>query len=480
LGGAAGLVLALWGVDLLVALIPAGSVPRLEEIGASFRPDWRVLTFTFLVSLITGLVFGLAPALKASRGQRLAVSSGWIPAAPRRGVSAPRLLVVSQIALSLVLLIGAGLMIQSFARLRAVRPGFNPQRVLTMNVVLPQSVYRTAPQQKAFYRQALERIEALPGVMEAGTTMLPPLRGQGIYGDFYVEGRPAPPGGLQAGKTPISTGYFRTMGIPLLQGRSFTEGDNAAAPGVAIISENLARRLWVGESPVGKRITLEDRPKPEDWLTIVGVVGDVKQEKLGAPSAAIIYIPYLQVSQPFWLGWASFVVRTATEPAGLAPALRRAVEAVDPDQPVHEIATMEQVVSASIAEPRFQALLLGVFSALALLLAVVGIYGVMAYSVTRRTREIGVRMALGAQRADVLRLVVGEGMALTLLGLGAGVAGALAATRVLASFLFEVKATDAATFAAVSLLLGAAAAAASYIPARRAATVDPMAALRHE
>jgi len=391
------------------------------------------------------------------------------------------LLVVSEVALSLVLLVGAGLMIKSFVRLLEVDPGFDPDNVLTMSLALPVSKYAGGEQQAAFFQQTLERIKSLPGVQFAGVTTDLPLYGGSSTG-FEVEGRaPSAPGGKPlTDYHSISPDYFRALGIRLVKGRQFTERDTKDAPGVVVINETLAKQFFGAEDPIGRRLGLSG---PTDWREIVGVVDDVRNYGLDADVKPEAYMPYLQNAPGYLAGTSSgmsLVVRAASDPSGLTAAIRSSVQAVDKDQPVYNIQTMEQFLAESIAQRRFNVLLLSVFAALALILAAVGIYGVMSYSVTQRTHEIGIRMALGAQGRDVLRLVVGQGLVLCLIGVGVGLLAAFVLTRFLASLLYGVSAIDFATYTAVSLLITVVAFLASYIPARRAARIDPMIALRYE
>jgi len=472
LGGSLGLLLAQWGLDLIVALIP-GDIPRVEKISI----DQTVLVFTLMVALLTGLVFGLAPALAASKpdlhemlkeGGR--TSTGGI--GRNRTLS---LLVVSEAALALVLLIGAGLMIHSFLRLNSVNPGVNPENVLTMSIALPKTKYSTDDQVRLCYQKMLQRIEALPGVLSAGTTGALPVSARWGGTGITVEGRSEVQGTNQ---DTISPDYFRATGIPLLEGRYFTERDVAGAPAVTIINKALARRYWPGESPLGKRIEVASN---KQWLSVVGVVGDVKRQGLEAETEPGYFTPHLQppAGRHLHSGW-NLVVRTASDPMSLAAAVQREVWAVDKDQPVTNIQTLEQVISDSIAPLRFRTLLLGLFAVVALVLATVGIYGVMAYAVTQRTHEIGIRMALGAQQRDVLKLVIGQGMRLALIGIALGLLAASALTRLVKSLLFGVSATDPVTFVIVATLLAGAALLACWLPARRATKVDPMIALRCE
>jgi putative ABC transport system permease protein len=388
-------------------------------------------------------------------------------------------LVISEIALALVLLTGAGLMLKSFLLLRAVKPGFQPENVMTMTVDLPESAYRTAAQMQAFHTRTLESLSNLPGVLAAGAVNWVPLGGALTKGTFEVEGVQRPRG-FMVDKPCVSPGYFRAMGIQLKRGREFTEGDNATAPGVVVVSQSVARTLWPSEDPLGKRISMEDDPRPPDWLTVVGVVDDVKQQGLAKKSDPAIYQPYLQVTHPFFLNHMTFVARTASNALGVASGMRGVLSEVDKDQPVQSIAAMDNLIAATTAEPQFQARLLVGFAIMALALAIVGIYGLLAYSVAQRTHEIGVRIALGAQTADVVRMLFRSTLVLVGAGITIGTAGALAVTRVLAKFLFEVKPNDPPTIAAVALTLVCAALAACYIPARRAMRVDPMVALRYE
>src|SRR5215472_194108 len=475
MGGAAGILFAFWGVQALMALAPAGKVPRMEII----RIDGWVLAFTFGLSIVTGVVFGLAPAFQATRlGARESLSHGGRGTiVGHEGIGSA--LTVSEMALALILLTGAVLMLKSFLRLRAVNPGFSPHSVMTTTVDLPDSEYRTASQMQAFHTRTLGELSRLPGVLAAGAVDWIPLGKALTRGTFQVEGSQRPPG-FMVDKPCVSPGYFKAMGMPLLHGRDFTESDNGTAPGVVIVSQTVARRLWPSQDPIGKRISTEDEPKPEDWLSVVGVVDDVKQQGLAKQSEPAIYQPYLQVANhPFFLSHMTFVVRTALPPESVAAGMRAALRNVDKNQPI-SIAPMNSVIATTTAEPRFQTRLLTTFALVALLLTIVGIYGVLAYSVAQRTHEIGVRMALGAHPADIIHMVFSEGLRLAFVGIIIGVAGALALTRFLGSLLFEIKPTDPATFIDVAILLMLVALAACYIPARRAMRVDPMVALRYE
>jgi len=476
-GGAAGLLLAIWSVPALVSLAPADSLPRAEQIGI----DGWVLAFTFGVSLLTGLGFGIIPAIQATRSElRESLSLGGRTLTGRherlRGA-----LVVSEIALSLVLLTGAGLMLRSFIRLRSVDTGFQARNLITMTVELPDSTYKGASQVQAFHEQTLEKLSHLPGVTAAAAINWLPFGGPLMMGDFRLDGGRTFPKGLAVAKPFVSPGYFQAMGIRLLRGRDFTASDNGDAPLAGIVSQSAARRLWPGEDPIGKRFTEEEEnPKPQDWVTVVGVVQDVKQMGMADKPRETVYQSSSQINRPGWLNHLAFVVRTASDPEALATAMRAAVREVDRNQPVQKIATMQSLIDESTAEPRFQTRLLGAFSMLALLLAAVGTYGVLAYSVAQRTHEIGIRMALGAERRDVLRLVLRRTLTLAGAGVLIGAAGALVVTRVLEKFLYEVKPNDPVTFVAVATLLAGVALAAGWIPAWRATRVDPVEALRYE
>ncbi|HEX8144775.1 MAG TPA: ABC transporter permease [Pyrinomonadaceae bacterium] len=474
-GGAAGMLLALWGIDALGALIPE-NIPRANEIGV----DAGMLGFTLIISLLTGLVFGLAPALQASRtdiNESLKEGGRGASTGLRRN-RFRSLLVVSEIALALVLLIGAGLLIRSFMRLQQVSPGFEPASVVAMEIVLPAiapSNYAKPEQQAAFFQQALERMQTLPGVQAAAVVSSLPLSGAFESTDIIIEGRPNPPSGQepQANYTMISADYFRVMSIPLMKGRTVSERDTKDAPAVVVVSETLAGRYWPNEEAIGKRLTMGFEKTPRE---VVGVVGDVRQNSLDVETPLAVYLPY----QQFPYAGMTLVVRTASDPQTMASVARREVQTIDQSLPVSNVRSMEEVVSNSVSQRRFSMTLLGLFATVALLLAAVGIYGVMAYSVAERVHEIGIRIALGAQGRDILRLIVGQGMILTLAGVALGLAGAFLLTRLMSSLIYGVSATDPLTFAGVSLSLSAVALLACYIPARRATRVDPMEALRYE
>jgi putative ABC transport system permease protein len=386
--------------------------------------------------------------------------------------------VVSEMALALTLLIGAGLMIKSFVRLRAVNPGFVSENVLTMTVFPPQ--VGTLEQRKSFPQQVLEKLKGLPGIGSAAAVNWLPFGHALVQSSFGAEGLPGSLDYLVACRVGVSPDYFATMGIRLLRGRYFTARDDEKAPGAVILSEAVVKRVWPDQDPIGKRITFKAYAGPQDWLTVVGVVEDVKQQSLGEPARMAIYQPYLQVAEPIYLSHMVFLVRTQANPTSVAALMRERLREVDKDQPVYAFVTLQDLISGSVAQPRFYSRVLGAFSAIALLIAAVGIYGVMAFSVNQRTREIGIRLALGAHRADVLRMVLRSSLLLVSIGVGLGLCSAVAVTRVLRSLLFEVEPTDAATFLAVSLLLAAVAMLASYIPARQATKVDPVVALRYE
>jgi putative ABC transport system permease protein len=472
-GGALGVGLSVWLTELLVAMSPRNT-PRLAETAL----DARVLLFATAATLLTGLVFGLAPALQASKADlNDALKEGGRGLAEARG-RARGLLVVLEIAVSLVLLVGAGLLVKSFARLRQVDPGFDASNVLTMRVSLPGARYPEPLKKAEFYASLVERVRALPGVESAAATISLPLNGSNLSvgRSFVREGRPlAPESSEDAAYSVITPEYFRAMRIPLRAGRDFNDRDDAGSTMVAVINEPLARKIFPGEDPLGKHITVwRDEEFPRE---IVGVVGETKPNGLDSEPKLQVYVPERQDAD--W-GGMSLVVRAQGDPEALTQAVRNEVRALDRDQPVYDVKTLERVVADSTAYRRLAAVLMAGFACVALVLACVGLYGVISYAVARRTHEIGIRMALGARPRDVLRMVLRQGGALVLAGVGVGVAAALAATRALASMLYEVSAADATVYAFVALLLAAVALVACLVPARRATKVDPMEALRYE
>jgi len=472
-GGVLGLFLAGWGIEALARLGSDG-LPNPGEIGI----DRWALGFTLLVSFGAGIVAGIAPAFQlsaAGASEALKQDTGRTGgASAKQGVL--KALVVSEVALSLILLIGAGLMIRSFWKLRQVNPGFDPSDTLTMSVGLSPTKYADPRQQAAFFDRALEQVRALPGVVSAGGTTTLPLAGGGSTQPFTVEGRPASAVAEQpmALTRYISPDYFRAMGIPLREGRFFGDQDRENRVPVVIISEAMARQFWPGENPIGRRMTpsfhLGQGPRE-----IVGVVGDVKGG-LDADASATMYLPYKQAPRPYM----TLVARTASDPQYFVRAISRAIFTVDKEQALQNVRTMEQAIAASVSDRRFNMTLLIAFASLALVLAAVGVYGVMNYSVTLLRREIGVRMALGAQLSDVLKLVIGQGMKLAFVGVALGLVASVALTRTMKNLLFGISATDPATFAAIALLLTAVALLACFVPARRAAKVNPVIALRGE
>jgi putative ABC transport system permease protein len=480
-GGAAGLLVALWGVPLLLRFAP-DNLPRLGEVSL----DGRALAFTSLASLLTGVIFGLAPALAAARAnvnEALRVSGR--TGAGARQQRSRNAFVIAEIALALVLLTGAGLALKSSWRLQAVEPGFNPDGVLTLRMLLPFTTHPQTLQRAAFFQQVLERIRALPGVAGAGAVsripMAPGNNSGTMTGENSAVGSPINPDAPQV-ETEMrwaSPSYFQTMGITLLKGRDFNDADAEGAPPVAIVDESFARRFYPHEDPLGKRIKRGGPQSTRPWKTIVGVVRSVRNQRLDATSLPQAYFPVLQEAGEMYN--LSFAVRSSgVEPLALAPSVRAAVLAVDRNQPVFDVKPLRQIVADSIALRRLALLLLGVFAIVAVLLAAVGIYGVMAYTVTQRTRELGVRMALGAPSREVLMLVLRQGLKLALVGVALGWVSALGLMRLLESLLFEVSATDPATFAALALLLLTVALVACWVPARRATKVDPMVVLRSE
>ncbi|HKP88122.1 MAG TPA: ABC transporter permease [Blastocatellia bacterium] len=485
-GGGLGLLIALWGTDALVAAIP-DELPRAEGVSV----DGQVLGFTLAVSLATGIIFGLVPALQSSK---LNLHETLKEAG--RGSTSPRhfarsLLVVVEVALALVLLIGAGLMIRSVIGLTNIPPGFDPKNVLALSVSLSPTKYTDAQKVRNYYQETLDRVQSLPGVTSAAWTIGLPLLGSNET-SFSIGGRPRPDDSEEvplAVEYAASPDFLRALGIPLLRGRYFTAADNEKSSKVVIIDEALARRFFPDEDAIGKRLLSgdDDNRGADAGREIVGVVGHVKHYGLDTDSDSRVkyqfHVPYTQLPDQFMVQITrsmSLVVKSDSDPTSLSSSVRSQIQAVDKDQPVYDISTMERAVANSILQQRFAMLLLGTFAALALVLATVGIYGVISYSVTERTHEIGIRMALGAQARDVLRLVVRQGMILTAIGVAAGLGASFILTRLMASLLYRVSTTDPATFAAIALILTAVALAACAVPARRATKVDPMVALRHE
>ncbi len=473
-GAVGGILLSVWGIKAMLSL-SRDTLPRAHEIGV----DASVLGFTVAIAMLTTVFFGLTPGLQSSKvnlSESLKEGSRAL-AGGRRSNRLRRSMVIVEIALSLVLLIGAGLMIKSLAGLLKVNPGFNPENTLTMNIALPGSRYANANRQIAFFQDVTQRVSSLPGAQSVGLISSAPLSG-GVYaGGFSIESRADADGeNLVADRRMISPDYFNALGIPLLRGRSFADRDDQSSPGVVIVSESWARRFLPNQDPIDRRIKLGGRDSSRPWLTVVGVAGDVRDAALESDAKPCLYIPYPQ----FPSSSMSLVVRAAVDPKPLIASIRNEVWSIDKDQPVTDIKTMDQSVADSVSPRRFNAMLLAIFAGLALVLASVGIYGVMTYSVVQRTNEIGIRMALGAQSSDVIKLMVGHGMLLVFTGVVIGLAGAVALTRVMTSLLYGVSATDPLTFAGVSLVLLTVAFFASYIPARRAARIDPMIALRCE
>jgi putative ABC transport system permease protein len=475
-GGAVGVLLSIWATSLLVSLKPE-NLPRLQEIGV----DLRVLGFTFALSCVTGIVFGLLPAWTAARG---GVSEGLKESGRGSTAGGARqrlrsIFVVVELAVALILLMGAGLLIKTFWNLRSVEPGFSTERLVTMRIELPEARYKEVDTQMRFRSQMLEDVKTLPGVQAALISELP-LSGDSLDHDFVIDGRPH----IDPGDEPslesrsVMGDYFKTMKIPLLAGRDFDSRDfGENAPLVGIANAEMVRQYFPNEDPLGKRMRWVRNPKVE-WITIVGVVGDVKHFGLDLPEEPGLYSPYSQ-AQP-WKRWMTLVARTESDPGAMTQAIKRQIWKVDAQLPVTKVLTMEDVAATSFAARRFNMSLLALFAVLALVLAAVGIYGVMSYAVTQRTQEIGIRMALGAQTMDVMKLVLRNGLTLTLVGVVLGMGGAMALTRLMASLLFGVTPTDKLTFFAVSSVLIFVALLACFLPARRATRVDPLEALRYE
>jgi predicted permease len=476
IGGLLGVFIAFWGIDLLRGANPADAAkyaPGWDQLGINLP----VLGFTIGLSLLSGLVFGLAPALQVSKPNlNDALKEGG-----RQGSSGSNRLrssiVVFEIALSLVLLVGAGLLTRSFMSLLKTDPGFKPDHLITANLILPAAKYKDDPSRAAFYTDLVQRVQAVPGIQSAALVNYIPLGGANSSDDFLIEGQPEPaPNQENEGRYRVCTpDYFETMGIPVLKGRAFTNQDKAGAPPVAIVNETLAKKHWPNGDAIGKRIRFYGPLDRNPWIEIVGIAQDVRHD-LNTPITPDFYLPHAQ--DP----WNAMIVvaRTRVDPASMSAAIRQQVWAIDKDQPVFDIKTMEEVRSISIALYSFSSVMLAIFAGVALLLAAVGIYGVMAFAVTQRTQEIGIRIALGAQTPDVLKLVLRNGMGLALIGVGIGLLGAVGLTRFLSGLLVGVSSTDLITFSVVTLTLLAAALLACYVPARRATKVDPLVALRYE
>jgi putative ABC transport system permease protein len=470
IGGAAGLVVAKWTVRAL-SVLAASYLTRADEVSL----DWRVVAFTTALSVITGVAAGLAPALHVSRAdvQETLKESG-NAGSSGRGSRLRGALAVAEVASALVLLVGAGLLVRSFLRLQQVETGVRPENVLTMRVSLPAARYDTEQKASVFYREVLGRVGALPGVEEVGVINMLPLQRYGFNGEIEVEGHdPIPPSRLPLTEWRLaSAGYFRALGIPLLSGRLFDATDEREGARNVVVSQALVRTFFPEGNAVGKRL----RANGPDWLTIVGVVGDVRQSGLTQPSRPELFFPYTAYRGDGM----TLVVKAGSDPTDLTAAVRREVQSVDPNQPVYNVRTMQEVIDLSISNSRLNMTLLSVFAGLATMLAVVGIYSVMSYLVTQHTREIGIRVALGARPANILRLVIGQGLWLTLVGIGIGALAAFGLTRLMSSLLYGVEGTDPATYVLVSALLLLVALAACYVPARRATKVDPLVALRYE
>jgi putative ABC transport system permease protein len=473
-GGATGLLVAGWGLDFLLAVSPV-DLTGLGRLGLSYP----VLGFTAVVSVLTAVITGLVPAVENSRAdvqERLkegARQGGSTPRSRRLGQT----IVIVEIALALVLLVGAGLLIRSFASLRGVKPGFDPQNVLTARIALPSLKYDDDGRCMRFFRDAVERVSAIPGVRAAGMVSFLPFAGMGAATGFTVEGQPAP----APGQTPVldvrvcDNGYFKAMQVPLVAGRLFSAREMQQRSDVVIINDTLARRYFPGEDPLGRRLLI-DMADPIVPTTIIGVVGDVRHVDLVTEPRAMAYWPHPQLTYSAM----TLTIRTSSDPLSVASLVQHEVQTLDRDQPLSDVRTMDQWIGRSLARAKFSWTVLAVFAATALLLASIGIYGVMSYSVSQRTPEVAVRIALGAARGDVLRLMVRQGAALGLLGVGLGLAGAWIVTRFLSSLLFGVQPTDPLTFALVALVLTGVALLASYLPARRATKVEPIIALRYE
>ena len=474
IGGLLGALLAYLGVTVMISL--SSGIPRVDEISL----NREVLLFTLLISLLTGLAFGIVPAFQSSRSQltedlKEARKGASGSVRRRRSLNA---LVVIEIAVALVLVTGAGLMMRSFRTVLGIDPGFDPHNVLTFSAALPLATYKDQQQQLQFFERALAKIQALPGVQSAAGAFRVPIAGFATA-IFSVQGKPVAPGQAPtADYRAITAGYFRSVGIRLLKGREFSERDSADTPDAVIVNDELARRFWPGEDPIGKRLQIAT--ESTRWREVVGVVGNARLSGLEAKVDPAIYVPFPQNSWPNALRNSSIVLRATTDPQGLIPAIRRELHSVDPTFPIAQVRTMDEIVGDSLSQRRFNTALLALFAFVAIALAAVGIYGVMSYTVSQRTREMGIRMALGAGQSDITRLVTSSGAQLAGLGIAIGVVAAVISSRLLSSLLFGVTATDPMTFLLTAVLLGVVTLLASYIPSRRAGAMDPVVALRND
>jgi putative ABC transport system permease protein len=461
----------------VIALKPA-NVPRISEL----RIDGLVTTFTLGVAVLTGVLFGLAPAVQTSRAdlQSTLKEGGRGGSADRSGHTLRRVLVVAEVALALTLLTGAGLLIKSLALLQDVNPGFNSSNLLTFGVAIPQAKYRSDTVANQFWDRAIETLRAVPGVTDVGISTVLPFSGGWATGSFSVEGYQPPPGkpGPWGDQRTVSPGFFTTLKVPLLKGRNFTDQDGRVGPQVAIVDDEMVKRYWPNTDPIGKRLTFNDpqRDSVINWMTVVGVVGHTKHEGLDAENRVQLYHPYHRLG--FTGTNLAFAVRTAGDPNRIVPAVRAAIHSIDQDVPISNVATMDDNIAGSMGQRKFAMMLLGLFAVMAVVLASIGIYGVMSYSVTQRAHEIGIRMALGAARPSVLGMVMKQGLALVGAGVAIGVVGAFGLTRLIASQLFGVRPTDPTTFILVAVTLVGVAALATFVPAMRATKVDPVVALR--
>jgi putative ABC transport system permease protein len=472
-GSLLGVALALFGTGPLLASLPPDKLPRAGEVHA----DAAVLLFAVGLAAMTTLAVSLVPILQSLREDLAGVSRDSVRTQTGRRHRLRHGLVVAELALALVLLVGAGLLSRSFLSLRAVDPGFESSRVLIMTLDLPPTRYSEAPAIQQLHARLRDGLAALPGVQSAGAVNWLPLARALMRGDIAVEGGAPLPSDYTVAKTAVSPGYFETMRMPL-RGRDFADADDDRAPGVAVVSESVSRRLWPEGSAIGRRLSLRTNPGPDDWLTVVGVVGDVRQDDLASPVMPAVYRPLRQVPQTGLLTHMTFAVRTAGDPAVVAPAVRSLLARLDPDLAPQSLTSMDAVLAGTIAEPRFQSTLIGGFSLLALALAALGVYGVLAASVAERQHEIGIRMALGADARRVVRLVVRRTLMLAGAGVLLGAIGAAGLTRLLASLLIGVRTTDGTVFAVAAIVLVTVALLAAVVPARRASRIDPLAALR--